>query len=158
MAISRDQQSLVLDILGQALDLTVATNRPDGWPQATTVSFVSDGLTLYFGTWSHSQKSENIARDPRVSAAVNAPYRAWDTIRSLSLAGDAAIVTAPEEMAKVGMLMMERFGCELAKQGSIDMSQTTLIRITPRIISLLDYGLGVGHKAEIVLSAITAAN
>jgi hypothetical protein len=61
-------------------------------------------------------------------------------------------------MAKVGMLMMERFGSQLAKQGSIDMSQTTLIRITPRIISLLDYGQGFGHKAEIVLSAITAAN
>jgi general stress protein 26 len=158
MAISHDQQSLVLDILGQALDLTVATNRPDGWPQATTVSFVSDGLTLYFGTWSQSQTSENIARDPRVSVAVNAPYRAWETIRSLSLAGEATIVTAREEMAKVGMLMMERFGSELAKQGSIDMSQTTLIRITPRIISLLDYGEGFGHKAEIVLSAITAAN
>lgn len=158
MAISRDQQSLVLDILGQALDLTVATNRPDGWPQATTVSFVSDGLTLYLGAWSHSQKVENIARDPRVSVTVNAPYRTWDTIRSLSLAGDATIVTTPEEMAKVGRLMMQRFGTEIAKQGSIDMSQTKLIRITPHIISLLDYGKGFGHKAEIVLSAVTATN
>ena len=28
--------------------MTVATNRPDGWPQATTVGYVNDGLTLYF--------------------------------------------------------------------------------------------------------------
>jgi len=25
--------------------MTVATNRPDGWPQATTVGYVNDGLT-----------------------------------------------------------------------------------------------------------------
>jgi hypothetical protein len=27
---------------------TLATLRPDGWPQATTVGYVNDGLTLYF--------------------------------------------------------------------------------------------------------------
>jgi general stress protein 26 len=28
--------------------MTIATLRPDGWPQATTVGFAGDGLTLYF--------------------------------------------------------------------------------------------------------------
>ena len=27
--------------------MTIATLRPDGWPQATTVGYVSEGLTLY---------------------------------------------------------------------------------------------------------------
>ena len=27
---------------------TIATLRPDGWPQATTVGYVNEGLTLYF--------------------------------------------------------------------------------------------------------------
>ncbi len=57
-----EQERLALDILDKALDITIATNRPDGWPQATTVSFVSAGLTLYFGTDAHSQKSANIER------------------------------------------------------------------------------------------------
>ena len=149
--ITAEQERQVREILDKALDITVATLRPDGWPQATTVSFVSDGLNLYFGTWTQSQKAANIRRDPRVSVTANAPYTSWDTIRSLSLAGEAAFVTGPAEQARVGELMMKRFGAELAKQSNIDMSQTALIRITPRVISILDYGKGFGHKADVAL-------
>lgn len=151
--ITVEQERQVREILEKALDITVATMRPDGWPQATTVSFVSDGLNLYFGTWTQSQKAANIKRDPRVSVTANAPYTSWDTIRSLSLAGEAAFVTAPAEQARVGELMMKRFGDELAKQSNIDMSQTVLIRITPQVISILDYGKGFGHKADVALAA-----
>jgi hypothetical protein len=28
--------------------MTIATLRADGWPQATTVGYVTEGLTLYF--------------------------------------------------------------------------------------------------------------
>jgi PPOX class probable F420-dependent enzyme len=151
--ITAEQERDVRDILEKALDKTVATTRPDGWPQATTVSFVSDGLTLYFGTWTQSQKVANIKRDPRVSVTANAPYTSWDTIRSLSLAGEAALVTAPAEQARIGELMMKRFGAELAKQSNIDMSQTAFVRITPRVFSILDYGKGFGHKADVAMAA-----
>jgi PPOX class probable F420-dependent enzyme len=151
--ITAEQERDVRDILEKALDITIATTRPDGWPQATTVSFVSDGLTLYFGTWTQSQKVANIKRDPRVSVTANAPYTSWDTIRSLSLAGEAALVTAPAEQARIGELMMKRFGAELAKQSNIDMSQTAFVRITPRVFSILDYGKGFGHKADVAMAA-----
>ena len=36
-------------ILEKGRDLTLATIRPDGAPQATTVSYVNDGLAVYFG-------------------------------------------------------------------------------------------------------------
>jgi nitroimidazol reductase NimA-like FMN-containing flavoprotein (pyridoxamine 5'-phosphate oxidase superfamily) len=155
---TREEERLVKDILEKAVDITIATNRPDGWPQATTVSFVSDGLTLYFGTDANSQKSANIEIDARVSVTANAPYKTWEEIRSLSLAGDAHFVTDPEETARVGELMMKRFGTEIAKQTSIDMSQTRIVRIRPRIISLLDYSKGFGHKADIVLTPRASAN
>ena len=141
----------------RAVDITIATNRPDGWPQATTVSLVSDGLTLYFGTDAYSQKSANIEIDGRVSVTANAPYRAWEEIRSLSLAGDASFVTNPSELARVGELMMKRFGHEIAKQTSIDMSQTRIVRIQPRVISLLDYSKGFGHKSDLVVAPVLAA-
>ena len=54
--------------------------------------------------------------------------------------------------------MMKRFGAEIAKQTSIDMSQTRIVRIRPRIISLLDYSKGFGHKADIVLTPRASAN
>jgi len=147
-----DQEKLALEILAKALDITVATNRPDGWPQATTVSFVHDGLTLYFGTDAYSQKSANIALDGRVSVTANAPYQLWSEIRSLSLAGEAAFVTDPAELTRVGELMVKRFGSELAKQTTIDMSQTRIVRIQPKVVSILDYSKGFGHKSDLVIA------
>ena len=40
----------IVAILGGGCEMTLATIRPDGFPQATTVSYVHDGLTIYFGT------------------------------------------------------------------------------------------------------------
>ena len=46
----------IISVIDEVNDLTIATSRDDGYPQATTVSYVNDGLTIYFGTASHSQK------------------------------------------------------------------------------------------------------
>ena len=83
----------ILEILTTARDMTIATVRDDGYPQATAVSFVSDGLTIYFGCGRTSQKADNIRRNDRVSITVNLPYARWDEIRGLSLAGRARAVT-----------------------------------------------------------------
>ena len=47
----------VLELLRAHRIMTVATNRQDGWPQATTVGYTSDGLTLYFLCSATSQKA-----------------------------------------------------------------------------------------------------
>jgi len=60
------QRQQIASVLGVANDLAIATVRPDGWPQVTTVSYVADGTRIYFGTWAKSQKAQNIARDPRI--------------------------------------------------------------------------------------------
>lgn len=139
------ERSNILDILAKAVDITVATNRQDGWPQATTVSFVSDGLTLYFGTGSKSQKAANISKDSRVSVTATAPYQTWDGIRGVSLAGHAEFVTDPKEIARIGELMMKRFGGELSKLPIIDLGEPQFVRIRPKVISILDYSKGFGH-------------
>ena len=38
----------ILAILNEHRLMTVATNRPDGWPQATTVGYVNEDLIIYF--------------------------------------------------------------------------------------------------------------
>ncbi len=43
--------------------MTIATLRPDGWPQATTVAYANEGLTIYFVCGPDSQKATNLARD-----------------------------------------------------------------------------------------------
>src|SRR5215467_9362515 len=60
-------KSKILELLDQHRLMTIATNRPDGWPQATTVGYVNDGLTIYFLCSPQSQKAANLARDSRVS-------------------------------------------------------------------------------------------
>jgi len=62
----------ILKLLDQHRLMTLATNRPDGWPQAT-VGYVKDGLTLYFLCNLKSQKAANLARDSRVSLTVGRP-------------------------------------------------------------------------------------
>jgi nitroimidazol reductase NimA-like FMN-containing flavoprotein (pyridoxamine 5'-phosphate oxidase superfamily) len=37
----------ILKLLDQHRIMTLATLRPDGWPQATTVGYANEGLTLY---------------------------------------------------------------------------------------------------------------
>jgi nitroimidazol reductase NimA-like FMN-containing flavoprotein (pyridoxamine 5'-phosphate oxidase superfamily) len=64
-------KSKILELLDQHRLMTVATNRPDGWPQATTVGYVNDDLTLYFLCSPRSQKAANLARDSRVSLTID---------------------------------------------------------------------------------------
>jgi nitroimidazol reductase NimA-like FMN-containing flavoprotein (pyridoxamine 5'-phosphate oxidase superfamily) len=57
----------IIAILSLANDLTIATVREDGYPQATTVSYVNDGLTIYFGCAAQSQKAKNIGQSAKIS-------------------------------------------------------------------------------------------
>ena len=139
-----------VEIIGQCREMTVATLRTDGWPQATVVSFVNDGLTLYFGCAAESQKARNIARDPRVSIAMTAPFERWSQIRGISAAGEAVRVTSPVEIGEIGQLMWRRF----AAFADVDLGEPTEIaihRIAPTVLSVLDYSLGFGHADTVVV-------
>ena len=102
-------QDQILAILSQCHDMAIGTVRPDGAPQVTVVSFVHDGMLIYFGCGVNSQKATNIAREARVSVALTAPYADWMAIRGLSLAAEAEEVRDPGELGLVWRLMNERF-------------------------------------------------
>ena len=139
------QRNQIVSILDAAADLTIATNRPDGYPQATTVSFVNDGDKIYFGTGAKAQKAQNIARDDRISIAITDPYRTWDDIRGVSIGGRARRVTEPEELQRVGELMFKKFP-QISRYAEFGAgTELALFRIDPRVISILDYSQGFGH-------------
>lgn len=71
----RETEALVLDLLRQHNVLTLATVREDGWPQATTVGYVNDGLTIYVVCGIDSQKTRNIRRSNKVSLTVDRTSR-----------------------------------------------------------------------------------
>ena len=63
-------KSRILEILQCHHAMTLATIRPDGYPQATTVNYAHDNLTLFFATDAASQKAGNIKRNNKVSIAI----------------------------------------------------------------------------------------
>ncbi len=99
----------IISIIDDVDDMTIATMREDGYPQATTVSYVNEGLTIYFGTAADSQKASNIAANNKISLTINRDYDSWAEVEGLSMAGLASLVSDPEERQKVDSLMSEKF-------------------------------------------------
>lgn len=143
--LSPAQREQIVSIIDGIDDLTIATVREDGWPQATTVSYVNDGLVIYFGTGGSSQKARNIARCDKVSLTINRPYTTWDDIEGVSIGGRAARVADPEEERRVAALMFKKFP-QIAQYADSPPDQTMAVfRIDPIVVSLLDYAKGFGH-------------
>src|SRR5215211_7658126 len=94
-----------LALLDQHRIMTVATLRPDGWPQATTAGYANEGLTLYFLCGLDSQKATNLARDDRVSLTIDHDTSDIMAITGLSMAGHAQAVT---DLAEAGRVMKMR--------------------------------------------------
>src|SRR5262245_13589787 len=93
----------ILALLDQHRIMSIATLRPDGWPQATTVGYVNEGLTLYFLCGLDSQKAANLARDDRVSLTIDHDTPDIMAITGLSMATRAkAVIDRRSEERRVG--------------------------------------------------------
>ena len=151
-AMTGAQKALILKILGDNDTMSFATVRPDGYPQATTVSYVNDGLTIYFGTWDATQKVKNIASCKKVSAAIEGYDKDWNKIQGLSLGGRADVVNGGDETVKVYGLMEKKFP-QIAEFPIPDLGAAMVIRITPQVFSIVDYTKGFLHS-ELVQIAV----
>ena len=138
-------REFVLNIIGNARDLTLATVRQDGYPQATTVGFANDGLTLYVGIGKDSQKADNIRRNNKVSVAITTDHQDWNHIKGLSMGGIAEIMNDPDEIKHATDCMLRRFP-QLAEWTETGQGNDVLfLKIVPQVISVLDYEKGFGH-------------
>ena len=136
----------ILVLLDQHRIMTIATLRPDGWPQATTVGYVNEGLILYFLCGLDSQKAANLARDDRVSLTIDHDSPDLMAITGLSMAARAQTVTDPAEANKVLRMLPLKY----PEQTSLPVKMPTaadvrIFRVTPAVISVLDYSKGFGH-------------
>jgi nitroimidazol reductase NimA-like FMN-containing flavoprotein (pyridoxamine 5'-phosphate oxidase superfamily) len=134
----------ILGLLDRHRLMTIATNRPDGWPQATTVGYVNDGLTIYFLCSPQSQKAANLARDNRVSLTIDHDVSDPMAITGLSMAAQAQPVTDPTEVAKAMNLLGTRYP-EYAAFPMPKPEEILVFRLEPKVISVLDYSKGFGH-------------
>jgi nitroimidazol reductase NimA-like FMN-containing flavoprotein (pyridoxamine 5'-phosphate oxidase superfamily) len=144
----------IVSILADANDMAIATVREDGYPQATTVSYVNAGLAIYFGCSAESQKAKNIAHSAKVSLTVNLPYASWNEIRGLSIGGKAEPVIDRDEIQQVGELMCQKFA-QIAPYAPTELEGIELFRVTPEVVSILDYRKGFGHTDLVSVPAGT---
>ena len=112
--------------------LTLGVNRPDGWPQVTTIGYVNDGLKLYFVIARDSQKFRNIQADPRVSVAIRPEGADADTV-GVSLAGRAVEVTDPAEVERLNQMVFERY--PEARAFCPSGSSVAVMRLSPEIVA-----------------------
>ena len=135
-------------ILANGKDMTIATVREDGFPQTTTVSYVSDGTTIYFGCDPNSQKARNIKQNAKVSLTVDLDYTDWNRIQGLSMGATAEQVTDADEMELMADLMLKKFP-QVAEFVSDKLDELAVFRITPKVVSVLDYSKGFGHTDQV---------
>jgi nitroimidazol reductase NimA-like FMN-containing flavoprotein (pyridoxamine 5'-phosphate oxidase superfamily) len=144
--VNAETRARIVALLDKHRVMTIATLRPDGWPQATTVGYVNEGLTLYFLCARDSQKATNLARDDRVSLTIGDDPSQIMQITGLSMAARATRISDRREAEKVLSMLpskypqQESFPLEMPKPDDV-----ALYRVTPSVISLLDYSKGFGH-------------
>jgi nitroimidazol reductase NimA-like FMN-containing flavoprotein (pyridoxamine 5'-phosphate oxidase superfamily) len=140
----------IIELLHEHRIMTVATNRPDGWPQATTVGYVSDDLTLYFLCGPQSQKAQNLARDNRLSLTIDHDVTDPMAIRGLSMAARAYPVSDPAEMSRMLDMLVTKYP-EYAAFPKPKAEEILIFRVVPEVVSVLDYSKGFGHTDLVTL-------
>jgi nitroimidazol reductase NimA-like FMN-containing flavoprotein (pyridoxamine 5'-phosphate oxidase superfamily) len=136
----------ILAVLDGNRIMSLATLRPDGWPQATVVGYAREQLTLYFLCGQESQKAHNLGRDRRVSLTIGADTPQVMAITGLSMAAEAEPITDPAEAQRVLDLLMRRYPPQADLPGPVPPADTMAIfRLRPVVISLIDYTKGFGH-------------
>ena len=137
----------VVDLLDRERLMTLACNRPDGWPQATTVGYLNEGLNLYFIVARTSQKFVNLQADSRASVAI----RAEGGSVGLSMAGRVEEVVDPAVVARLNRQVIERYPDIHVYCPSAD--GVAVLHFRPTIVSAVGVTRGRSHPETFTIDA-----
>ncbi len=140
----------IVAILDSNRLMAISTAMPNGWPQATLVSFANDGLLIYFVISRHGQKFANIQRDPRVGIAIGRDVDDPSEIRELAIAAEASEVTDADQRQHAIDLLIERRP-SLGSLPRPDSETAAIMRAAGRVITISDYSKGFGHSDVVTL-------
>lgn len=141
-------QQPAIDILDANRIMTIATVRPDGWPQATIVGYANEGWSLFFLIYRDSQKFANIARDNRVAITVGCEPSEIKQIKAVYAGCNAFELTDLADRSRAWKLLAERHPnlTDLAPPQTADVATMTA---RCRHVSILDYTKGLGHTESV---------
>ena len=136
-------RSKILEVLRRHHTMTLATIRPDGYPQATTVNYIHDEFTLYFATDATSQKAGNIKLNNKVSVAIASETQNFYKLSGLSMAGLATRIDEKQRAEKLSLRLFQTLP-QSKRYVPQDPKQLAVYEITPVAIALVDYTSGFG--------------
>lgn len=136
--------------------MSIATLRPDGWPQNTIVGYANEGFDIFFLIFRSSQKFANIQHDSRVSIAIGEEPESLGELNAFYAAAQAHEITNAAQRDHAWRLLMGRHP-NLADFEPPRISDTALMRLTCKYVSVLDFNQGIGHKEESSLGESLAA-
>lgn len=140
-----------IHILDSQRIMSIATVRPDGWPQNTIVGYANEGFRIYFLIYRTSQKFENISRDSRVSIAVGGEPAQLSDVKAVYAGCKAREVTDVGERSRAWKLLAERHPnlTDLAPPGTDEVA--TMVAECSHV-SVLDYSKGLGHTESLTIA------
>jgi nitroimidazol reductase NimA-like FMN-containing flavoprotein (pyridoxamine 5'-phosphate oxidase superfamily) len=140
-----------ITILDKNRIMTIATVRPDGWPQATIVGYANEGFRLYFLIYRNSQKWANIARDNRVAITVGHEPATLSDIKAVYAGCSVREVTALAERSRAWGLLAKRHP-NLTDLAPPDAAEVATMAADCLHLSILDYSQGLGHAETLTLA------
>lgn len=139
-----------IEILSSHRIMTVATIRPDGWPQATIVGYANEGWSLYFLIYRDSQKFENIQRDNRVAITVGNEPSELKKIKAVFAGCEVSEITNLAEKAHAWELLAQRHPNLTDLAPPLESEVATMVARCKHV-SFLDYSQGLGHTESITV-------
>jgi Pyridoxamine 5'-phosphate oxidase len=105
--ITMSDEELQAFLLGQKV-VSVATLGPQGRPHLMPLWYVPDGVELRGWTYAKSQKVRNLERDSRATIQVETGVL-YHELRGVMMECDVDVERDPNEVAKYGLALFERF-------------------------------------------------
>jgi uncharacterized protein len=145
----------IADFLAAHHVMTLATGG-GSTAHAASLMYALDGFSLVWMSDPKSRHSQELERNPRVSATIAPDYTDFAAIRGLQIAGTAARLTSADEILRATALMLGRYGFLRTLAAGPEslrnaFNRSGYYRLQPETITLIDNTAGFGHKETLTI-------
>lgn len=124
----------VLEYLRERETLTLATASLTGTPRAATLTYASDGVTLYVWVHPETTTARNLQQNPIVSFAIDEYADDWRRTKGIQGMGEATVVLRPAEVDRAVELFAEKYrSLEKGRPANV-----SFFRIVPNDLQFID--------------------
>ncbi len=144
---AQDLKPAIVSYLDTHRHCALATVSHEGGAHVSTVSYVNQGLEIYFMTDPSSRKAKNIEACSSIAMAVSEDYLDWDEIRGIHLSGTVEWIKGEMELKKAQKMFADKFPQVHKYLGTygVTIDIIPFLKITPKKIDYLDYSKGFNH-------------